>query len=98
MSHDNLKYKGWSSFMTFDNLEVSDDLRRGSFGGEVAAAARAYGGKEEVDTGSPHPSSLHDWPRCFTGVRGRMGGGSRKVLDTQYICVKRMAKEQKHQL
>lgn len=51
----------------FSNLEVSDDLSKGDFSGEVAAEARSHEGEEEVDTKSPsiyhilpHSGADHD--------------------------------------
>lgn len=88
--------------MSSDNLEAPDDLSRGSFCREVAAETRSHGGEDEVDTGSP--LVYHIVPHSITcqDVLMRLGGttghGSRKVLDAQDICVKKTAKELKHQL
>lgn len=53
--------------MSSGNLEVTDDLSKGGFSGEVAAEARSHGGEEEVGTKSPsiyhilpHSGADHD--------------------------------------
>lgn len=53
--------------MSSGNLEVTDDLSKGGFSGEVAAETRSHGGEEEVDPESsliyhilPHSGADHD--------------------------------------